>query len=118
MEYSPGMIVEGVVTGVQPYGAFLKIDDKIDGLIHISEISSGFVNDVQKFVSIGEKIKVKIIDYDKKTNHLSLSLKALSNQPIRKEKRKGVFVSNPKFTNEFAPFHEKLKEWMEEITND
>ncbi len=84
MEYKIGQVVQGIITGIQPYGAFVKVDEETNGLIHISEISSGFVSDVHSFVKQGEKIVVKIIDIDKKTKQLRLSLKAI--QPPRKKK--------------------------------
>ena len=43
MHYKIGEIVEGIITGIQPYGAFVSLDDETCGLIHISEISDGFV---------------------------------------------------------------------------
>ena len=81
MEYRVGQVVQGIVTGIKPYGAFVKIDDRYDGMIHISEISSDFVRDVHYFVKLGEKIVVKIIDINPENNHLTLSLKAV--QPSR-----------------------------------
>ena len=66
MKYKTGMIVEGKVTGIQPYGAFVNLDSQNAGLIHISEISDGFVKDISKYVQVGDHVKVKIIDFDKK----------------------------------------------------
>ena len=43
MKYQSGQVVQGIVTGIKPYGAFVKIDDNTDGLIHISEISDNYV---------------------------------------------------------------------------
>ncbi|MBQ1342265.1 MAG: S1 RNA-binding domain-containing protein, partial [Erysipelotrichaceae bacterium] len=43
MNYRIGQVVQGTVTGIKPYGAFVKVDDRYDGMIHISEISSDFV---------------------------------------------------------------------------
>ena len=54
MKYQSGQVVQGIVTGIKPYGAFVKIDDNTDGLIHISEISDNYVNDVSLFVRQGE----------------------------------------------------------------
>ena len=57
-----GDIVECVVTGVQSYGAFVLIDNRINGLIHISEISKGYVRNIEDFVRVGETIFVKILE--------------------------------------------------------
>ena len=59
MVYHVGQIVEGQITGIKPYGAFVSIDANTSGLIHISELSDGFVRDVELFVKLGEKVKLK-----------------------------------------------------------
>ena len=73
-----GDVVEGVVTGVIDFGAFINVDG-IEGLVHISEISWERVEDPRKYVSIGETIKAKIIAIDK--DRLSLSIKQISDDP-------------------------------------
>lgn len=73
-----GDIVEGVVTGVIDFGAFVNVDG-IEGLIHISEISWERVEDPRKYVKVGETVKAKIIAIDK--DRLSLSLKQMSEDP-------------------------------------
>ena len=64
MRYSIGDVVEGVITGIKPYGAFVALDSTHNGLIHISEISERYVRDVHTFVNMNEKVKVKILDQD------------------------------------------------------
>lgn len=76
MQYKINEIVEVVVTGIQPYGVFIKLDDKTNGLLHISEISSGFVADINEWVNVNSLIKVKIIDIIDNTK-VRVSLKAL-----------------------------------------
>lgn len=83
--YRNGQIVDGVITGVQPYGAFVSIDENVSGLIHISEISDDYVRDINYYVRQGEKIIVKIIDTSDGLQHLRLSLKAL-NYSSRKQR--------------------------------
>ena len=77
MRYKIGDVVEGVVTGIKPYGAFVYIDSCHTGLIHISEISDYFVKDVHTFIKVNEKVKVKILDKADDGYHYKLSLKAL-----------------------------------------
>ena len=117
MTYQRGQVVQGIVTGIKPYGAFVKIDDTTDGLIHISEISDNFVNDVSLFVRQGEKIVVKVIDSDPVTGQLKLSLKAV--QPPRKSHMR---YRNLNSINRFIGFRslkERLPEWiMEETENE
>jgi small subunit ribosomal protein S1 len=74
----PGDVVEGVVTGVIDFGAFVNVDG-IEGLIHISEISWERVDDPRNYVKVGDTVKAKIISIDK--DRLSLSLKQTTEDP-------------------------------------
>ncbi len=73
-----GDIVEGVVTGVIDFGAFVNVDG-IEGLVHISEISWERVEDPKAYVKVGESVKAKIIAIDK--DRLSLSIKQMAEDP-------------------------------------
>ena len=77
-----GEVVEGIVTGVIDFGAFVNING-IEGLIHISEISWGRVEDPHKHLKVGEKTKVKIIAID--NERIALSLKQMSSDPWEEE---------------------------------
>ena len=77
-ELKVGDVVEGVVTGVIDFGAFVNVDG-IEGLIHISEISWERVDNPRNYVKVGENVKAKIIAIDK--DRLSLSLKQMSDDP-------------------------------------
>lgn len=90
MTYRTGQIVEGKVTGIQPYGAFVALDGHISGLIHISEISDGFVKDIERYVSVGDIVRVKIIEFDSMTNQAKLSLKALHRPRVRNRRSPSV----------------------------
>lgn len=70
-----GRIMRGTVTGIENYGVFVSCDDYYTGLIHISEISHGFVKNINDFVKIGDIIYVKILDVDEELGHLKLSIK-------------------------------------------
>jgi predicted RNA-binding protein with RPS1 domain len=87
MKYKVGKIVEGTVTGIETYGAFVSFDEFYSGLIHISEISEGFVNDVNEFLTIGDIIKTRIIGIDEENNHLKLSIKEFENLKPKRRKR-------------------------------
>lgn len=80
-----GDVVEGVVTGLIDFGAFVNVDG-IEGLVHISEISWERVEDPRKYVKIGENVKAKIIAIDK--DRLSLSIKQMSDDPWMAEVKK------------------------------
>lgn len=77
MEYKEGKIVKGHVTGIESYGIFLSFDEYYTGLIHISEISDGFVRNISDYVEIGETIKAKILDVDNINFQLKLSIKGI-----------------------------------------
>jgi ribosomal protein S1 len=77
-----GDTVEGTITGVIDFGAFVNVDG-IEGLIHISEISWERVEDPRKYVTVGDKVSAKIISIDKE--RLSLSLKQLIEDPWLKD---------------------------------
>lgn len=77
-ELTVGDVVEGVVTGVIDFGAFVNVDG-IEGLVHISEISWERVDNPRNYVKVGDKLKAKIIAIDK--DRLSLSIKQMSEDP-------------------------------------
>lgn len=74
-KYDKGRIVKGSVSGIQKYGAFVTLDNKQNGLIHISEISNDYVRNINDYVELGETIYMKVLDTDRKTNHVTLSIK-------------------------------------------
>lgn len=74
------IVVDGEVKRLTDFGAFVDVDG-VDGLLHVSELSWGRVNKPSDVIKIGEKLKVKIIDIDKENKKLSLSIKALSEDP-------------------------------------
>ncbi len=76
-----GQIVEGKVTGIQPYGAFVQLDENTQGLIHISEITHGFVKDINDHLQIGDEVKVKVIEVNEKAKKVSLSIRATEEAP-------------------------------------
>ena len=80
-----GDIVECVVTGVQSYGAFVLIDNSINGLIHISEISKGYVRNIEDFVKVGETVYVKILELDEEDLRAKVSLKEIR-EVIKRER--------------------------------
>jgi len=74
-KYKVGQIVEGEVKSIADYGAFIKIEDGLNGLVHISELSSKLVKNPSQVVNVGDKIKVMIISISNDDRHLGLSLK-------------------------------------------
>lgn len=77
-DVSPGMILEGVVTNVTKFGAFVDIGVHQDGLVHISELSANYVKDPNDAVRAGQIVKVKVLSADLNSKRIALSMKALS----------------------------------------
>lgn len=87
-DVQPGMVLEGVVTNVTKFGAFVDIGVHQDGLVHISELSNRFIKDPSEAVKAGQIVKVKVLSADTKTKRIALSMKALMEPAQRPEKRK------------------------------
>ena len=76
----PGQVVEGKISNIVDFGAFVDLDG-IDGLIHISELSWSHVNHPSEVVSIGDTVRVKVLDIDKDRQRISLGLKQTQEDP-------------------------------------
>ena len=105
-KYYKNEIVEGCVTGIEKYGIFVTLDEYYSGLIHISEISDSFVRDINKYVNIGETIKVRVLDTDDDSFHVKLSIKNINYRIINKhdaikETEKG-----------FTTLNRELQKWI------
>ena len=85
-KYRLGNIVEGEITGIVDFGAFMKIEEGLEGLIHISEMDWGLVDDPRKLFKIGQHVKAQIIEI--KENKVSLSVKVLLENPWKGEEKK------------------------------
>ena len=106
-EYKEKDIIEAKVTGIQEYGAFVSIDNDYDGLIHISEISYGFVKNINDYVKIGDKIYAEVINIDKDSNQLRLCIKDID---YKKDGSKLKRIAETK--SGFEPLKENLDEWI------
>jgi small subunit ribosomal protein S1 len=84
--YILGDVVEGTVTGVVDFGIFIKLEDGVEGLVHKSEIDWGLVEDTKAHARVGDKVKAKIIEI--KDSKISLSLKALKENPWKEAAKK------------------------------
>jgi small subunit ribosomal protein S1 len=80
--FPPGSIVKGEVTKTKKYGAFLQLDDGIEGLLHISELTWEHVEKTEDLVKPGEKLEVMVLNADKVRRRISLSLKQLQERPV------------------------------------
>jgi protein Tex len=76
-DLKPGMALEGVVTNVTKFGAFVDIGVHQDGLVHISELSNRYIRDPAEAVKVGQIVKVQVLNADAKNKRIALSIKAL-----------------------------------------
>ncbi|MBD3232134.1 MAG: 30S ribosomal protein S1 [candidate division Zixibacteria bacterium] len=86
-EIETGQVREGVVKNITDFGVFIDLGG-VDGLLHITDMSWGRVNHPSEMVSLGDTIDVKILDFDKDTNRISLGLKQLTPYPWEKIEEK------------------------------
>ncbi|MCK8817003.1 S1 RNA-binding domain-containing protein [Natroniella sulfidigena] len=101
MSIEVGSTVEGVVTGITNFGAFIELDGGETGLVHISEVADTYVKDVSNYLKMREKIKVKVISIDD-DGKIGLSIKQLDN-------KKKKFKTVPK-----KSFEDRLSDFMKE----
>ena len=119
MEFGVGSIVEGKVSGITKFGAFVSLPEGKSGLVHISEIAYSYVNDVHEHLSEGQYVKVKIIGIDD-TGRINLSIKKATEPPPRpaaarpaprpQAGRERTFT--PAAAKEPASFEDRLKQFM------
>ena len=84
--YKVGEEIDGTITGIVDFGVFVKVEDGLEGLVHISEIDWALVEDPRKLFKVGDKVKVKIIEI--KDGKVSLSIKALKENPWKNAEKK------------------------------
>ncbi len=100
-------IIQVVVTGIQKYGVFVLVNGKYDGLIHISEISSGYVKNINDYVKIKDKIYAQVVDIDTESNKFKLSIKNIDYRNDGK-----IINDNDNFSNGFEPLKDHLELWI------
>jgi uncharacterized protein len=80
-DLKPGMMLEGTVTNVAAFGAFVDIGVHQDGLVHVSELADRFVKDPHDIVKAGDVVKVRVVEVDAKRKRIALSMKKEGGQP-------------------------------------
>ena len=86
MEFGVGSILDGKVTGITKFGAFVSLPENKSGLVHISEIAYSYVNDVHDHLQEGQQVRVKVIGIDD-NNRINLSIKKAMAPPPQQERR-------------------------------
>ena len=103
-DLKPGMTLEGVVTNVTRFGAFVDIGVHQDGLVHVSELSHRFIKEASEVVKAGQIVKVQVLAADPKAKRIALSMKALEAAPRAKpEPRK------PSIQDQLASLNSKFR---------
>lgn len=110
MTVSVGNVVEGTVTGITNFGAFVQLPEGKSGLVHISEISTDYVEKVSDYLKRDEKVKVKVLSISK-DGKISLSIrqaKPKTSKPVEIEWNK------PDNTQKFLSFEDKLNKFLKD----
>jgi len=118
-KYEVGNVLAGKVTGVQPYGAFVALDEETQGLVHISEITYGYVKEVSEFLSVGQEVEVKVLEVDEEAGKISLSIRALQERPpvLRKEDKPKKSLQarvDERDSEGFNSLKDKLEDWIKQ----
>ena len=88
MEFAVGAILEGKVTGITKFGAFVALPGGKSGLVHISNISDSYVSDINEFLAIGQEIKVKVMNIEQ-NDRINLSIKHVQSALSPRSPRSG-----------------------------
>lgn len=113
-KYYPGNVVEGKVVGIKPYGVFIALDEEVMGLLHISEISDGFVNDINKYVKVGDSLQTKILDIDYNDNRAKLSLKALKKRSRYRQHKCSLSDEKIEVEKEFFAIKVRMEDFIKD----
>jgi uncharacterized protein len=109
-DLAPGMVLEGVVTNVTKFGAFVDVGVHQDGLVHISELSGRYIKEPSEAVKVGQIVKVKVLSADTKTKRIALSIKALEaprERPAPKPKQQEP--AKPSLDDRLATLNSKFR---------
>ena len=122
-----GSVIKGKVTGIQPYGAFVSLDENTQGLVHISEVTHGYVKDINEFLKVGDEVNVKVLSIDENAGKIGLSIRATEEAPAQPEaakakkprpKRQTAAVAETENVQGFNTLKDKLQEWIDQSNRD
>lgn len=100
-------VIKVKITGIQTYGAFVSTNDNTEGLIHISEISYGYVKNINDYIKIGDKIYAEVIGYNDNNKQLKLSIKDID---YKNDGSKLKRIAETK--SGFKPLKNNLDKWI------
>lgn len=119
MQLEVGKIVEGKITGITNFGAFVRLDENQTGLVHISEVASEYVEDIRAHLEENQTVRVKVLSIDDK-GKISLSIKKAVERPKRQERPEpgkvvpGVFEWSPRPQAQGQTFEEKMSKFKQD----
>ncbi|MGI6152418.1 MAG: bifunctional 4-hydroxy-3-methylbut-2-enyl diphosphate reductase/30S ribosomal protein S1 [Christensenellaceae bacterium] len=102
-KYIVGESVTGTVVRIMPFGAFVSLEPTVDGLVHISQVTNRRLEKVEEELRIGDEVTAKIMEVDPSKKRISLSIRALMDEPEKKERRDDRPQREEKFKYEIAP---------------
>ena len=114
MNYQVGDLIIGKVTSVKPYAIFLEFEDGIKGLLHISELSDAYIRDIEKYGSVGDEIKVKILSIDSTNGFLRVSYKQVPQEELYSTHVNESRIYLDEDEKDFSVLGEKLPTWISE----
>ncbi|WP_102127401.1 S1 RNA-binding domain-containing protein [Deinococcus planocerae] len=109
VQLDPGAVVEGRVTRVTDFGAFIQFENGETGLVHISQIAHSFVRNIHDHVREGENVEVKVLGRDER-GRLDLSIKELLEEPEEIPRPRAIGRQSPQFEAKLRSFMRDAKE--------
>lgn len=116
MEFAVGAVLEGKVTGITKFGAFVALEGGKSGLVHISEIANSYVSSVEDYLKVGQTVKVRVLNIGE-GGKINLSIKRAEEKPSRPmpERREDRAQSaRPAQAQASDDFEDRLKRFMQE----
>ena len=108
-DLQPDSVVDGVVTRIESYGAFVDIGTGRDGLVHVSELAEGYISSPSEVVSVGDRVEVKVLKVDRKARKVDLSMKELAPKAPQAAEPEPVKEEEPAPTMMALAFQAALK---------
>jgi uncharacterized protein len=111
-DLTPGMILEGTVTNVTAFGAFVDIGVHQDGLVHVSELSNRYIKEAGEAVKVGQIVKVKVLSADPKAKRIALSIKQLETRtapPPQKPQPKKEPPKKPSMEEQLSKLQDRFR---------
>ena len=108
--------LKGRITGIQSYGAFVELENGTTGLIHISEIRTGYIENIYDVLKVGEEVQVQVVDLDEYSGKASLSIRTLEEEKHQLPRRRRFSSDRVKYG--FAPLARMMPIWTKEAISN